>query len=167
MSIATRGGILLLSVATLVGVSAGVASAAVPGPGPAPVTITPPLKPVDANDDYNNAVAAQTAQAQSASIGAGLAGAAIGAVPGCLVGGLMGLPIPPAEVLSIPFGCLMGAVAGGGIGAALASGNVINATEPDVMQKCSLAMPAWACQIRENQRLDPDDDNPVPPLPAG
>lgn len=167
MSIATRGGILLLSVATLVGVSAGVASAAAPGPGPATVTSTPPLRPVDANDDYNNAVAAQNAQAQAASTGAALAGAAIGVLPGCLVGGLMGLPILPAEVLSLPFGCLMGAVAGGGIGAVLGTSNVINATEPDVMQKCSLAMPAWACQIRENQRLDPNDDDVVPPLPAG
>lgn len=166
MPAATRGGMLLLSVSTIIGVSTGVANAAAPlGSAPAAATATSSPQVVDTIDDYNSAVAAQGTQQEAAMVNGGLAGAALGVVPGCLVGGAMGLIVPPAEVIAIPAGCLMGAMAGGGFGADFAGNAVVNATEPDVMQKCERAMPEWACQTREQQRLHPNDDTPpMPPI---
>jgi hypothetical protein len=154
----SRVAAVLVSTAVATGVAAGAANAETVV---APPSSAAAARPVDAMDDYENAIADEQNQENAAAASAGMAGAAAGVVPGCVFGALTGLALPPIELVTIPVGCLSGALVGAGIAAGIATSNVESADEPGIWQKCLDAMPVWACQIQQQQRdqAQNDDDN--------
>ncbi|WP_019929701.1 hypothetical protein [Nocardia sp. BMG111209] len=149
---------VLVSMAAATGVAAATANAETVVAPPSSVAAA---RPVDAMDDYESAIADEQNQENAAAASAGLAGAAIGVVPGCVFGALTGVALPPIELVTIPVGCLSGALVGAGIAAGIATSNIESADEPGIWQKCLDAMPVWACQIQQQQREqahDNDDD---------
>ncbi len=107
---------------------------------PASPTSRSPLHNADALSDYDNALGA----VQSHTLTDVGTGAAIGLGIGCAAG-LVGLAGGPVALVTVLIGCGFGATIGMTAGIVVAMAQDA-AAGPDLMHKCQLAMPAWACQ---------------------
>jgi hypothetical protein len=155
MRISHIGTVLMLVTVAAATATATASAESVPAPPPSAAG----ARHVDALSDYNDAIVTEQNDENSAAMSAGLAGAAVGVVPGCVFGAVTGLAFPPVEVVTVPVGCVSGAMLGAGVAAAFATSNVQSAEDPGIWQKCLKAMPAWACQIQQQQREQPADND--------